>query len=141
MNVIMRGLDRIAQKAIENQDRIIDRSPISQDIEIYHVTNSNDLFGYEAETTATAIRSKAIIKFNPERSFLKANGVFFEEGSDIPIIMFAKYTDNIQKLDRIKLVMHDKISEFTENFQVVNIKTKGGFFTHNKFYLLAPWRG
>lgn len=142
MGLITRGTEFIAKKAISNQSRIIETSPLSIDIEIYHVTNANNLFGYEAESLSPPVKSKAIFQFSPEKSFLKANGFFLEEGSDLPIIMWAKYEDNIKKLDRIKILMKDDYTDYSEWLQVTNIRTKGiGIFTHNKLYWLAPFRG
>ena len=142
MNVITRGVERIASIALHNQDRLIQKSPISIDVEIYHTTAQNDLFGYEDLTPGVAIRSKAIIKFSPERSFLKSNAIFMEEGTDLPVIGWFLSTDNIKKLDRIKLITKDGDTlEYAETLQVVNIKTKGAWFQHSFLYILAPYRG
>ena len=142
MGLVTRGVELVAIKAIKSQDAIIDKSPISMDIEIYKTTDQNNLFGYEAETLSPAIPSRAIIKFNPDRDFLSTHSIFLEKGEDLPIVGFFKSTDKIKKLDRIKLLTKDaQVSNYTEWLQVINIKTKGGWFSQSYYYILAPFRG
>ena len=136
------GLDIVAKAALENQDNIIYYSPISVDATITHVTNQPSVFGYEIEASQTVVPTKVIIITKPESSFLRANGVFYESGGDLPIICFIPFKINAQKLDLVTVSSRDDDTVYTDVFQIVDVKIhRGGIIqTHNKFYLLAPYR-
>jgi hypothetical protein len=146
------GLDYIAKKQMENQDAIIERSPISVNVEIRYntiaITNDDSdanvknegLFGYETYKESDKKFSKAIIKFNPDRIFLKNSGIFYDGGT-LPIIAYFKNSDDVQRGCFIKVITTDHDEKFEDEFQVSDIKSRGYSQSMSKIYILTPTRG
>ena len=135
-------LDVVASNALENIDNIIDYSPYSTDIVLNRVSKAGQ-WGYENFTNTDSFITKGIIKWTPERSFLKRVGILTED--DLPIVGFFKDSDKIKKDDIITQITHDFIDgqtiDIERSFTVVDIISFGDMRTGKKIFRLAPVRG
>ena len=135
-------LDVVSIVTLQNIDNIIEYSPYSTDIILKRVTKDGQ-WGYEEHTPTSTVITKGLIKYNPERSFLRKVGIFTEE--DLPIIGFFKDSDKIKKDDTVTQVTHDFVDgqtvDIERNFTIIDILSFGDMRTGKKVFKLAPVRG
>ena len=151
-----RGLDIIANKAMSNQDLAILHSPISVEIEVvHHIPDGsnnpsasplfNYSFGYEQFVEQEPIKSRGIIKILPERAYLKAINVYYEQGP-LPIVAFFPDYLNIQRYDTISAITSKyntgtkTTDKYKDVYTVIDIREKGAFQAQSMVYILAPQR-
>lgn len=135
-------LDVVSITTIENIDNIIEFSPYTTDIILERITTTGT-FGYEDLSNTETITTKGIIKYNPERSFLRKVGILTED--DLPIIGLFLHKDKFKKGDIVKQITKDIVdSQIVDNereFEIIDILSMGDLRTGRKAYKLAPIRG
>ena len=133
----METLDVLSNNSLDNIDNILEYNPYSSVIELFRISKSGQ-FGYESIDTTSTLTTKGIIKYQPERSFLKRIGIYTED--DLPIVGFFKNQDVFKVHDVVRQIIKDGTDEILRTFEIIDIKTYGDLRTGKRVFILSPKR-